>query len=40
MAREPGYRSKVAVSSSIDTKIDAVGACVGRPRQPDQEHRR
>ncbi len=28
MAREAGYRTKVAVSS-IDTKVDAVGACVG-----------
>lgn len=28
LAREPGYRTKVAVSS-IDTKVDAVGACVG-----------
>ena len=28
MAREPGYRSKVAVSSS-DQRIDWVGACVG-----------
>jgi N utilization substance protein A len=28
LAREAGYRSKVAVSS-IDTKVDAVGACVG-----------
>jgi N utilization substance protein A len=28
MSREPGYRSKVAVSSS-DQRIDCVGACVG-----------
>jgi N utilization substance protein A len=28
VAREPGYRSKVAVSS-IDMKVDCVGACVG-----------
>ncbi len=28
LAREAGYRSKVAVSS-IDQKVDAVGACVG-----------
>jgi len=28
MAREPGFRTKIAVSS-IDSKIDAVGACVG-----------
>lgn len=28
MAREPGYRTKMAVSS-IDSKVDAVGACVG-----------
>ena len=28
LAREPGYRSKVAVTSS-DTRIDCVGACVG-----------
>ena len=28
IAREAGYRSKLAVSS-IDTKVDAVGACVG-----------
>jgi len=28
MAREPGYRSKVAVSST-DQRIDCVGACVG-----------
>jgi N utilization substance protein A len=28
MAREPGYRSKVSVSSS-DQRIDCVGACVG-----------
>jgi N utilization substance protein A len=28
MAREPGYRSKVAVSSA-DQRIDCVGACVG-----------
>jgi len=28
VSREPGYRSKIAVSSS-DTKVDCVGACVG-----------
>ncbi len=28
MAREPGYRSKVAVSSA-DQRVDCVGACVG-----------
>ena len=28
LAREPGFRTKIAVSS-IDTKVDAVGACVG-----------
>jgi N utilization substance protein A len=28
MAREAGYRTKVAVSS-VDSKVDAVGACVG-----------
>ena len=28
MAREPGYRTKIAVNSS-DTKVDPVGACVG-----------
>ena len=28
LAREPGYRTKMAVSS-IDSKVDAVGACVG-----------
>ena len=28
MAREPGYRSKVAVSST-DQRVDCVGACVG-----------
>ena len=28
MAREPGYRSKVAVSS-YDQRVDCVGACVG-----------
>jgi N utilization substance protein A len=28
MAREAGYRTKVAVNS-LDTKVDAVGACVG-----------
>ena len=28
ISREPGYRSKVAVSS-VDTKVDCVGACVG-----------
>src|SRR5687768_13044548 len=28
LAREPGHRTKLAVSS-IDTKVDAVGACVG-----------
>jgi N utilization substance protein A len=28
MAREPGYRSKVAVSST-DQRVDSVGACVG-----------
>ena len=28
LAREAGYRSKIAVSS-IDSKVDAVGACVG-----------
>src|SRR5690606_18434185 len=28
MAREAGHRTKIAVSS-IDTKVDAVGACVG-----------
>ena len=29
LVREPGYRSKVAVSSIDPTKIDPVGACVG-----------
>ena len=28
IAREPGHRTKVAVSS-VDTRVDAVGACVG-----------
>jgi N utilization substance protein A len=28
MSREPGHRTKIAVSS-IDSKVDAVGACVG-----------
>jgi len=28
LSREAGYRSKVAVTS-VDTKVDAVGACVG-----------
>src|SRR5262249_26619901 len=28
MSREPGYRSKVAVSST-DSRVDCVGACVG-----------
>jgi transcription termination/antitermination protein NusA len=28
LAREPGHRTKIAVSS-IDSKVDAVGACVG-----------
>ncbi len=28
MAREPGYRTKVAVSS-VDPRVDCVGACVG-----------
>ena len=28
LAREAGYRTKIAVTS-IDTKVDAVGACVG-----------
>jgi N utilization substance protein A len=28
LAREPGYRTKIAVYS-IDSKVDAVGACVG-----------
>ena len=28
IAREPGHRTKIAVSS-IDSKVDAVGACVG-----------
>ena len=28
MAREPGFRTKIAVAS-IDTKVDPVGACVG-----------
>ena len=28
LSREPGYRSKVAVSS-IDSRVDCVGACVG-----------
>lgn len=28
MAREPGFRTKIAVSSN-DSKVDAVGACVG-----------
>src|SRR5262249_37884366 len=28
MAREAGYRTKIAVAS-IDSKVDAVGACVG-----------
>ncbi|NBX35952.1 MAG: transcription termination factor NusA [Planctomycetes bacterium] len=28
MAREPGFRTKIAVSS-VDSKVDAVGACVG-----------
>ena len=28
LAREPGHRTKVAVAS-VDSKVDAVGACVG-----------
>ena len=28
LAREPGHRTKIAVTS-IDSKVDAVGACVG-----------
>src|SRR5688500_3018191 len=28
MAREPGFRTKLAVSS-VDSKVDPVGACVG-----------
>ena len=28
LAREPGYRTKIAVTS-VDSKVDAVGACVG-----------
>jgi N utilization substance protein A len=28
MAREPGYRTKIAVAS-VDSKVDPVGACVG-----------
>jgi N utilization substance protein A len=28
LAREPGYRTKIAVTS-VDLKVDAVGACVG-----------
>jgi len=28
MAREPGFRTKLAVAS-VDSKVDAVGACVG-----------
>jgi N utilization substance protein A len=28
MAREPGHRTKIAVTS-VDSKVDAVGACVG-----------
>lgn len=28
MAREPGHRTKIAVAS-VDSKVDAVGACVG-----------
>ena len=39
ISREPGYRTKVAVSST-DQRVDCVGACVGRARQPHQEHRR
>ena len=39
LAREPGHRTKIAVSS-IDSKVDAVGACVGGARKPDQKHRR
>jgi len=34
IAREPGYRTKVAVASA-DSKVDCVGACL-----EDQEHRR
>src|SRR5262249_11986423 len=30
VAREAGYRTKVAVSS-IDSRVDCVGACVGVP---------
>ena len=39
VAREAGYRSKIAVSS-IDSKVDCVGASRRRSRQPHQEHRR
>ncbi len=40
IAREPGYRSKVAVSSS-DQRVDCVGACVmACAEQPHQEYRR
>ena len=33
VAREPGYRSKIAVVSHVDG-VDPVGACVGPPRVP------
>ena len=39
MAREAGYRTKIAVTS-VDIKVDAVGRLRRRPRQPHQEHRR
>ena len=38
LAREAGYRTKVAVSS-IDSKVDAVGALCGRAGQSDSQHR-
>ena len=39
ISREAGYRAKIAVSS-IDLKVDCVGACVGVRGQPHQERRR
>ncbi len=38
LAREAGYRTKIAVHSANE-KVDPVGACVGMRGSPGQEHR-
>ena len=38
IAREPGFRSKVAVSSRQEG-VDPVGSCIGMRGEPHTEHR-